>query len=284
MAARYKNLSQPDDVLTLPGVTSDIVELGELTVARTVHQPGWRWSNDVKPIVGGDWCRARHIGIVISGRFGVDFPDGGHIELGPYAVYDVPPHHDGYASGDEPLVVVEWAGIRTFVPNQGRFGNRVLATLLFTDVVDSTALAARLGDHTWREILAEHLATARANLERFGGREVKTTGDGILAVFEGPAMALRCAAAIRVGSVATGIHIRAGVHVGEVELVGDDVRGIAVHQAARVMAAAGTDEILVSDTTRLLSTAAGLHFEDRGTHLLKGLDGEHRLFAYVGDD
>ena len=154
--------------------------------------------------------------------------------------------------------------------------------MLFTDIVGSTELVRTLGDTRWRALLSTYLETARGELERYGGREVATTGDGMLATFDGPARALHCAAAVRAAARSENLHIRAGVHVGEVELVGDDVRGVAVHEAARIMAAAGEDEILVSDLTRALASSAGLGFEDRGTHELKGLDGEWRLAAYVG--
>jgi class 3 adenylate cyclase len=149
--------------------------------------------------------------------------------------------------------------------------------------VDSTVIASRLGDVAWRELLSRHFEAARAELERFGGREVKTTGDGLLATFNGPAQALRCAGAIRRAASREGLQVRAGVHVGEVELVGPDVRGVAVHEAARIMAQAGADETLVSEITRTVSLTSGLVFEDRGTHVLKGLPGQWRLFAYVAD-
>jgi class 3 adenylate cyclase len=172
-------------------------------------------------------------------------------------------------------------GIRAFTGFATGIYSRVLATLLFTDLVDSTARAAELGDARWRHVLSGHFMAARAELERFGGREVKTTGDGLLVRFEGPARALHCAAAIRQHAQASGLEIRAGVHVGEVQLVGEDVRGVTVHEAARIMAAAGPGEILVSDLTRALAGASGLRFEDRGTHTLKGLEGEWRLAAFV---
>ena len=281
---RLKHFGNPDERLDYPNVHQDLVEIGNVTVARAVHQPGWRWSIDIRPIVGGDWCKARHVGIVVSGRMGIEFPDGTGFEAGPDDIFDVPPLHDGFVVGDEPLVLYEWAGARAFVPRAGRFGGRVLATLLLTDLVDSTLMAARLGDHEWRNTLAEHYRVARAAIERFNGKEVKTTGDGILAMFDGPAAAIHCAAAIRVSAAELGVAVRAGVHVGEVELVGhNDIGGIVVHEAARVMASAGANEILVSETTRALSLAGGLAFEDRGEHLLKGLEGERRLFAYVED-
>ena len=281
--ALFKSLGTPDDVIEFPGMKARIVELGDLTVGELVSEPGWRWSTHVRPTVGGDWCQARHVGIVLSGRLGIVMSDGTELEFGPHDVFDVPPGHDGYTVGDEPCVQIEWAGLRAFAGFPTGIHSRVLATLLFTDLVDSTEIAARLGDSRWRELLSTQFEAARAELERFGGREVKTTGDGMLATFDGPARALHCAAAIRRTANRHDLHIRAGVHVGEVELVGEDVRGVTVHEAARIMAAAGEDEILVSDLTRALAGASGLAFDDRGTHTLKGLEGEWRLAAFVTD-
>ncbi|HEX2345204.1 MAG TPA: adenylate/guanylate cyclase domain-containing protein [Gaiellaceae bacterium] len=260
-----------------------IVELGDLTVGELVSEPGWRWSTHVRPTVGGEWCQARHVGIILSGRLGIELRDGTRMEFGPNEVFDVPPEHDGFTVGDEPCVQIEWSGIRTFAGFPTGIQSRVLATLLFTDLVDSTTLAARLGDARWREILSNQFEAARVELERFGGREVKTTGDGMLARFEGPARALHCAAAIRRRAKGEGLQIRAGIHVGEVELVGEDLRGVTVHEAARIMSAAAPDEILVSDLTRALAGASGLAFEDRGTHTFKGLDGEWRLAAFLAE-
>lgn len=277
-----KSFRSPDEVVKLPKLTAEIVELGELTVSRTVSEPGWRWSEHVRPSVGGEWCQVRHVGVVLSGRLGILFPDGTEVVFGPDDVVDIPPGHDGFTVGDEPCVQIDWAGNRPFFASF-LIGSRsrVLATLLFTDLVDSTAKAAELGDARWGGLLSEHFLRARAELERYGGREVKTTGDGLLATFDSPGQALRCAAAIRTTANRDGLRVRAGVHVGEVEVVGEDVRGVAVHEAARIMAAGGPDEILVSDLTRTLMGASGLEFEDRGTHTLKGLEGEWRLAAYV---
>jgi class 3 adenylate cyclase len=138
-----------------------------------------------------------------------------------------------------------------------------------------------MGDAAWRDLLSQAFEEVRAELERFGGREVKTTGDGMLVTFDGSARAVQCGAAMRRVANAHELQLRIGVHVGEVEMVGDDVRGVAVHEAARIMAAAGADEILVSDLTRMLAGAGGCAFEDRGAHQLKGLDGEWRLAAFV---
>jgi len=156
---------------------------------------------------------------------------------------------------------------------------RALATVLFTDIVDSTGTAARLGDREWRRLLAEHYTVTRRQLDRFDGRQVKAAGDGVLATFDGPARAVRCAAAIRDGVGELGLGLRAGLHTGEIELNGDDIAGLAVHIGARICALAGVGEILVSSTVRDLVTGSDLEFEDRGTPELKGVPGEWRVFA-----
>jgi class 3 adenylate cyclase len=275
-----KSVDEPDEVVEFPNVRSEIVHLGDLTVGRLVNQPGWRWSKDVRPTVGGEWCAIRHVGYVISGQLGIDFQDGSSVIFRPGDVFDIPPGHDGYTVGDEAVVQIEWTGLRHWAGYAGA-RSRVLVTLLFCDVVSSTAEAARVGDAAWRDLLSQYFEAVRAKLEHFGGREVKTTGDGMLVTFDGSARAIQCAAAIRNIAREHGLRLRVGVHVGEVELVGSDIRGVSVHQAARIMAAAGPDEILVSDLTRTLAGAAGLAFEDRGTHVLKGFDGEWRLAAFV---
>ena len=276
-----KNFGDPDEVIDMPGVSVQVVDLGDLTVGKMVNEPGWRWSTHMKPVVGGDWCQARHVGFIISGRLGIEFADGTSAEFGAGDVFDIPPGHDGFTVGEEPCVQVEWTGLRAWAGFPTGIHSRVLATLLFTDLVDSTALAADLGDMRWRALLSDLFVASRGELERFGGREVDTTGDGMLARFEGPARALHCAAALQRCAEKHGVQVRIGVHVGEVELVGDDVRGIAVHETARIMAAAGPSQILVSDLTRGLAGASGLRFEDRGVHELKGLDGEWQLYAFV---
>jgi class 3 adenylate cyclase len=157
--------------------------------------------------------------------------------------------------------------------------DRVLATVLFTDIVDSTRRAAEMGDREWRALLDAHDVIVRAQLGRFRGREVNTSGDGFLAMFDGPQRAIRCAMAIRDAVHALGIEVRAGLHTGECEIRGDDIGGIAVHIGARVSALAGPNDVLVSSTLRDLVIGSGLEFEDRGTHQLKGVPGEWRLFA-----
>ena len=156
---------------------------------------------------------------------------------------------------------------------------RVLATVLFTDIVGSTDLAVALGDRVWRDLLDRHHTVVRQEIERHRGCEVGTTGDGFLATFDGPARAIRCARGIRDAVRGLGIEIRAGLHTGECERVDDTIAGIAVHTGARVMAQAGPGEVLVSSTVKDLVAGSGLDLREHGTHILKGIPGEWRLFA-----
>jgi class 3 adenylate cyclase len=208
------------------------------------------------------------------------------IEHGRYLADHIPgaelvelPGSDGPLIWETPELVLDHierflTGVRPTAPT-----SRVLATVLFTDIVASTERAAELGDRRWRELLQVHDDLAGRLVERSGGKLVKTTGDGILATFDGPGRAIACAAALRDQLGDVGLQVRAGLHTGEVELRGDDVGGIAVHIAARVLATAGPGDILVSRTVRDLVVGSDLAFQDRGTHPLKGIDGDWRLFA-----
>jgi class 3 adenylate cyclase len=157
--------------------------------------------------------------------------------------------------------------------------DRVLATVMFTDIVDSTRRATEVGDANWRTLLSTHQQMVRRELPRFGGREVKMLGDGCLATFDGPARAIRCAHAIADGARSSGLPVRIGLHCGEVELMQDDIGGIAVHIAARIGALAQPDEVLVSSTVKDLVAGSGIPFADRGTYELKGIPDEWRLFT-----
>jgi class 3 adenylate cyclase len=157
--------------------------------------------------------------------------------------------------------------------------DRMLATVMFTDIVDSTSRAAQMGDGSWRSLLGRHDELMRRALERHRGREVKTMGDGFLATFDGPARAIRCASTVAQEMRELGIEVRAGLHTGELEVIGNDVGGLAVHIGARVMAQAGASEVLVSGTVKDLVAGSGLEFEDRGRRELKGVPGEWQLFA-----
>ena len=156
---------------------------------------------------------------------------------------------------------------------------RVLATVLFTDIVDSTRSAAAMGDQRWRRVLDDHDQLAQQVIDRHRGSLIKSTGDGILATFDGPGRAVRCALALGSATRQIGLPVRAGLHTGEIEVRGKDIGGIAVHAAARVMGHCGSDEVLVSRVVTDLVAGAGLKFADRGSHELKGLPGRWDLFA-----
>ena len=183
--------------------------------------------------------------------------------------------------GDADEILREIRGFLTGVRSLPE-SDRVLATVLFTDIVTSTERAAQVGDRRWKDVLDQHDALVRRELERHRGRPVKNTGDGILATFDGPARAIRCAQAIAAGVKGLGIEVRAGLHTGEVELRGEDVTGMGVNIAARVMGAAGPGEVVVSSTVKDLVAGSGLRFADRGAHDLRGVPGEWRLFAVEG--
>jgi class 3 adenylate cyclase len=157
--------------------------------------------------------------------------------------------------------------------------NRVLTTLLFTDIVGSSQRAAEMGDQAWRKLLDAHDAVVRIQLERFRGREIKATGDGFLATFDGPGRAIRCAVEVIAGLRGLGLDIRAGLHTGEIEIRGDDIGGIAVHTGARVADLGSAGEVLVSSTVKDLVAGSGIQFEDRGEHELKGVPDMWRLYA-----
>jgi len=180
--------------------------------------------------------------------------------------------------GDQDAILDEVQEFLTGV-RHGPEPDRLLATVLFTDIVGSTQRAVELGDRRWRELLDGYYALARRELGRFRGREVKTTGDGFLATFDGPARAIRCACAVANAARQIGIEIRAGLHTGECEVMGEDIGGIAVHLGARVAALASAGEVLVSSTVKDLVAGSGIAFNDRGAHSLKGVPEQWRLFA-----
>ena len=274
-----KSFGTPDEVRSIAHGNVRILDLGDIVVGRMVWEPGWRWSEHVKPIAKTDLCEYHHIGVTISGTAHVLMRDGSELDILPNTAYEIPPGHDAWVVGDEPYVSLDFAGMRGFAIAPDAPGERTLATILFTDIVDSTATAERLGDTRWRRVLADQADRVRLSLAAFRGREIKDTGDGFLAIFDGTARAVRCAAAIRDSVAELGIEIRAGIHTGEIEIVPNDVRGVAVHVASRIMALAGPGEILVSGTTYELLAGSGLPFEDRGSHELKGLTGVRSLYA-----
>jgi class 3 adenylate cyclase len=277
-----KSFDTPDELRSIAHGNVKILDLGDIVVGRMVWEPGWRWSEHVKPIAKTELCEYHHIGVTLSGTVHILMRDGSELDILPNTAYEIPPGHDAWVVGDEPYVSLDFAGMRGFAMSPDTPGERVLATILFTDVVDSTATAERLGDARWRKVLADQADRVRLNLAAFRGREIKDTGDGFLAIFDGTARAVRCAAVIRDSVAELGIQIRAGIHTGEVEIVPNDVRGVAVHTAARILALAGPGEILVSGTTHELVAGSGLSFEDRGSHELKGLSGVRSVYALGG--
>jgi class 3 adenylate cyclase len=276
-----RDLSKPDEVREFRLGSLQIFEMDDVVVGRTIWEPGWRWSEMVKPIAGTDLCEYHHLGYSISGRFRVQMPDGTEMEIPPNFLFEIPPGHDAWVVGDEPWIAIDWAGMRSFArPVVGR-GERLSATLLFTDIVDSTATAERIGDAAWRELLARHNERVRFELDRYRGREVTTTGDGFLALFDGAERAVLCARSICSAASDLGLMIRSGVHTGEVELVPGNVRGLSVHVAARMVALAGPGETIVSWTTRDLLIGTGLKFEERGMQAIKGLTEQRMVYAIV---
>jgi len=217
---------------------------------------------------GDAFVRAEH------GRYLAEhIPGAGYVEV------DSADHLPYLAAGD--AIVAETREFLTGVREPAE-PDRVLATVLFSDIVSSTEQASTVGDRRWRDTLDAHDAAVRRQLERFRGREVKSTGDGFLATFDGPARAIRCGWAIREATRAAGVDVRVGLHTGEIELRGEDIGGVAVHVAQRVCGHAESGEVLVSEAVPLLVAGSGIRFEDRGARELKGVPGTSRLFAAEG--
>jgi class 3 adenylate cyclase len=208
----------------------------------------------------------------------IEMRDGSTIDLGPDDAFEIPPGHDAWVIGDEPWVSIDTVGRRNFGTAARPVGRRYLATILFVDIVGSTEKVRELGDPVWRDLLADHNVQARGSLERHHGLEIGTIGDGLLATFDSPAHGVLAAEDIAKGANELGLHVRAGLHTGEVERAGDDIRGITVHHAARVAGEAGHDEILVSSATRVLLGGAGIPTVSVGVRPLKGIEDPDELF------
>ncbi len=283
MLLTVRDLDHPDATRPLGRGTGAYVDVGGgLGIGRAVLEPGWRWSIDVNPIVRTESCEVHHLQLILSGRLGVRMDGGEEAVIEPNQVVDIPPGHDTWVVGEESLVIVDMSGnSRDFaLPTASA---RTVLSMLMTDIVDSTRLAGQLGDAAWRQRLGHHNRIVRLNLERFGGREVDTTGDGFLAAFTSVEAALRAALSIRDAVAAAGVEIRAGVQTGEVDVVeGGDLRGIAVHETARIMAAADAGSVYTSGLVRALASASGLTFRSAGTRALKGFQEPVELFLVAG--
>ncbi len=256
--ARHERLAASPATFAL--VVPLVTEVDVRAVLPTVHVPTLVVQHTDDPFIPSEWDK--YVADHISGAKYVELP-------GRNIYHFVEPWRASFQEIAEFLT-----GQRADVAD-----DRVLATVLFTDIVDSTRRAADMGDRDWHALLDAHDAVVRVQLNRFRGREVNTSGDGFLAMFDGPQRAIRCAMAIRDTVHALGIQVRAGLHTGECEVRGDDIGGIAVHIGARVSALAGPNDVLVSSTLRDLVIGSGLEFVDRGAHELKGVPGEWHLFA-----
>ena len=274
-----RDLGEPEAVVTYPLGAAYQVRLAGTVVTRHVLQPGWSWEVHAQPLVGTASCELYHRGVVIKGRMGIRTDEGEEVVIEPNQVFDLLPGHVTWVEGDEELVMVDWAGGAGFDTPPGE-GARVMTTILFTDIVDSTAHARAEGDAAWRNTVDMHEDIVRTVLVRFGGREVETAGDSFLIAFDGAERAIRCGLELVDALTPIRLSIRVGIHSGEVAMSDERVRGVAVHAAARILAEAGPGEVLVSGTTRdLAEGAAGLAFESRGRYRLKGLERELELFA-----
>lgn len=240
-----RNLSVPDETLTLEKGSASTVRLGEMVVGRLVLEPGWRWSEHVRPTAGTT----------------------------------IPPGHDNWVVGDEPLVAVLWGGWRGW--GKPPVGERVLTTMLMTDIAGSTDRVSAVGDAVWDQLLDRHNTLVREILERYRGTEIDTAGDGFLTMFDGAARAVQAALEIRAAVRGIGLDIRVGLHTGEVEVVPGGIRGLGVHETARIMALGDAGDVLVSSTTRELSAGSGFRYVDRGIHHLKGIPASRHVFQVV---
>jgi class 3 adenylate cyclase len=249
-----------------------------MRIGRSILQPGWRWSESIKPIAGTEYCEYRHIGICVSGSCQILLREGAQMMVEAGQFYEVPPGHDAWVVGDVPWVTIDWQPSTAFVQPDGGGFDRFVATLLMTDIVNSTSHALDLGDGRWRDLLAQHDRVVRDQLERFRGREVTTTGDGFVALFDGAERAVRAAQEVNRALSDIGLENRAAIHSGEIEQEGGNVRGLNVHIAARILALAGPGEVYASWATRELLADSSISFVDRGLHELKGLPDSRRVY------
>lgn len=277
LVPRTRNFDASTERLTFEKGFGSTVRVGDLVVGRLVLERGYRWSEHMRPLVGTDSCDFHHTGVALAGVARYRMDDGTEFDVRAGDVFEIPPGHDSWVLGDERAVSIVWSGWRGYGTPQLR--DRVLLTILMTDVVGSTDLASSVGDAAWGQLLERHNTRVRDVLELYRGTEIGTTGDGFLATFDGAARAVRAAIDVRSAVRQLGLEIRAGVHTGEVELMPAQIHGVAVHEAARIMALARPGEILVSGTTREFAVASGLGYEDRGMHRLRGVSGARQLFA-----
>ena len=277
-----RRFSEASDVRVNPHGRIDVVELDDRVIGRMTYEPGWRWSVDVKPLAGTPSCQFHHVGVTMSGRLRVQMQDGVELEIGPGEVFEIPPGHDAWVVGEEPWISIDFEAMRGYGRAEADSGSRVLASILITDIVESTARAVAYGPARWRELVSRHNEVAERVINEYRGQLIKTTGDGVIALFDSAERAVRAAVALGPAVRSLGIEIRAAAHTGELELVAGDVRGVAVHATARMVPTARPGDVVISSTIRDLLDETDLEFQDHGLHELRGLSGERQLFRFAG--
>ena len=277
MTRVVRSFEEPDQVERAGGVISAVLEVGGVTVARTAHPPGWRWSKDVRPLVGTERCQARHLGVMLSGRIVVELLDRSTQVLGAGDLFDVPPGHDAWVEGDAEAVSMEWSGVREWL--RPRDAERVLATLLFTDIVDSTPLAGRLGDRAWHALLAAHDEIVRRIVTEAHGREVKHTGTASWRSSRDPVGRWARPGAFGRGFVRSTSRCGRACTWGRSRWVPTTSAAWRCTRRRASWRRRGRAKSMVSDIARTLAAASGFDLEARGTRELKGLEGPRPLFA-----
>lgn len=273
-----RRVVESKEIRRFPNGEIHIVTMDDFTFGEFRLRPGWRWSTDVKPIVGTQSCLHHHAGYVLEGQMHIEMTDGNSLDIFAGDAYEIPPGHDAWIVGETTYRGIEFSGVRSYALPQDNEGTGIVATILFTDIVNSTAILTQVGDRQWREMLLGHNAAMRIQLDRYRGQELKTTGDGFLAAFDSASRAIFCAQGMVQASRENGLAIRAGCHTGEVVIAQGDAIGMAVHAAARVMSLAGAGEIYLSSTTRDLIHGSGISLHCAGHHTLKGFEGQREIF------
>lgn len=272
-----RRFEDTQDVRITPGGRVEMVELDDRVVARITWEPGWRWSDVMPAITGTQFCQSHHVGYVLEGALRVQMADGVELEFHAGDVLEIPPGHDAWVVGEERVVTVDFEAMRGFAKADGRT-RRQLASVLMTDIVDSTARAIALGPTAWQDVITRHNERAERAIAGFDGRMVKTTGDGVIGLFDSVESAVRAAVVIGAAVEPLGVEIRAAVHTGEIEMSAGDVRGVVVHTVARMMAVGNAGDVIVSTTVRDVLDGTDLEFEDAGRHELKGLPGDRQVY------
>jgi len=271
----HASLLDPANQRPLSRGVGAAAHIGGLVIGRAILEPGWRWSEDVKPIVGTEWCEVHHLQLIVSGRLAVGLADADEVdEFVAGDLIDIVPGHDAWVVGDEPCDLIDLSG------NSAQFGvpaslARQVVTMLMSDIVDSTPTAARLGDARWRQTLGDHNRIIRREIERFRGRELDTTGDGFFVAFDsaasGVAAAIAAQGALADHAASAGFapSVRIGLHTADATRRGNDYSGVGVHVQRHTLALADADEIVVSRAT--LDEAGGVEHTNPRSATLKGV-------------